>query len=173
MNDLDFLVQVDIKDEGVDAGYRDDWVETDFASHREMVRGFVADDDKGAYVLETDSGELVGVGMWRFRNIDTEELPADSIFLALPRSLYPPDGAFCEIFQLWVNGNYRRRGLGTQIKLIAEADAKNRMVGMIYTHTEEANEHVVALNLKLGYHAVRCGPIWDDIRRVSLVKTLG
>jgi hypothetical protein len=43
---------------------------------------------------------------------------------------------------------------------------------LIYTHTEERNEHVIALNKKLGYHEIRRGPIWDEIVRVSLIKSL-
>ena len=29
------------------------------------------------------------------------------------------------------------------------------------------------MNRKLGYHEVRCEPIWDEIVRVSLIKPLG
>jgi hypothetical protein len=43
---------------------------------------------------------------------------------------------------------------------------------MIYTDTEAANGHVLALNEKLGYGEVRRGPIWDKVVRVSLVKNL-
>lgn len=45
-------------------------------------------------------------------------------------------------------------------------------MNLIYTHTEERNQHVVDLNVKLGYKEVRRGPIWDDIVRISLVKHL-
>lgn len=43
---------------------------------------------------------------------------------------------------------------------------------MIYTHTEAVNLHVIALNLKLGYHPIRTGLLWDAVPRVSLVKWL-
>jgi hypothetical protein len=43
---------------------------------------------------------------------------------------------------------------------------------MIYTHTETSNPHVIQLNLNLGYHEVRRGPLWDATERVSLVKWL-
>jgi len=42
----------------------------------------------------------------------------------------------------------------------------------VYTHTAESNLHVIEMNLKLGYHEVRRGPIWDEIFRVSLIKRL-
>jgi hypothetical protein len=45
-------------------------------------------------------------------------------------------------------------------------------VKLVYTHTEETNPHVLELNKKLGYVEVRRGPIWDEVVRVSLVKTL-
>lgn len=76
------------------------------------------------------------------------------------------------MFQLWVNPNYRREGLGTKLKEKIEEEAHIRKVNLIYTHTEERNQHVVDLNVKLGYKEVRRGPIWDDIVRISLVKHL-
>ena len=47
-----------------------------------------------------------------------------------------------------------------------------RGAGLVYTHTEMRNAHVLALNAKLGYREVRRGPIWDAVIRVSLVKAL-
>lgn len=47
-----------------------------------------------------------------------------------------------------------------------------RQVGAIYTHTEAVNEHVIALNKKLGYAEIYCGPMWDEIERVVLLKNL-
>jgi len=96
-----------------------------------------------------------------------------SIFPELNERLFPTDGAFCEIYQLWVAPEYRRRGLATRLKQQAEAESLRRGVKLIYTHTEERNTHVIQMNLDLGYHEIRRGIIWDEIVRVSLIKPLG
>jgi ribosomal protein S18 acetylase RimI-like enzyme len=77
-----------------------------------------------------------------------------------------------EIFQLWIHSNYRRIGLATKLKEKLEEEALYHKVSLIYTHTEESNNHVIELNKKIGYQEVRRGPIWDDVIRVSLIKQL-
>ena len=172
--DLDFLVAVDLEDEGCASTYMESWGAQELAEHRAKIAAFLSDDDKAAWVGEdTDTGALVGTTLWRFRNRLRETFEGWSIFPELDASLFPPDGAFCEIFQLWVAPEFRRRGLATSLKRHAEAESLRRGVSLIYTHTEERNTHVLAMNHKLGYHEIRRGPIWDEIVRVSLIKPLG
>jgi GNAT superfamily N-acetyltransferase len=108
--------------------------------------------------------------MFRIRQLDTHH--NNEIFNELDRSLFPLDGRFIEIFQLWVDPRYRRKGLATELKMKVEEYAINNSIGMLYTHTEEANSHVIKLNEQLGYRQVRKGPIWDEVIRVSLMKDL-
>ena len=67
---------------------------------------------------------------------------------------------------------YRRRGLATKLKEQLEVESRARGVRLVYTHTEETNPHVLALNEKMGYREIRRGPIWDEVVRVSLVKEI-
>ncbi len=130
--------------------------------------------DKAAWVYEeTETGRLAGLILWRYRNRRQETFEGWSIFPELDECLFPPDGAFCEIFQLWVAPEHRRRGLASGLKRQAEAESLRRRVKLLYTHTEERNTHVIEMNHKLGYREVRRGPIWDEIVRVSLIKPLG
>ncbi|WP_420850817.1 GNAT family N-acetyltransferase [Paenibacillus aceris] len=71
-----------------------------------------------------------------------------------------------------VHPSYRRLGLATKLKLKLEEEAESHKVNLIYTHTEETNNHVIELNKKIGYQEVRRGPIWDEVIRVSLIKQL-
>lgn len=123
----------------------------------------------GAHIAEV-GGRSVGAILWRARDLATVE--EGSVFRQIDRDVFPADGAFAEIFQLWVDPEHRRRGVGTALKRALEAAARARRLGMIYTHTEERNTHVLAFNAKLGYREVRRGPIWDEIVRVSLSKDL-
>jgi ribosomal protein S18 acetylase RimI-like enzyme len=167
-NDLDLLVRVDLQDEGVTPGYRDGWGEAELENHRQLILSFIV--DGGACVAE-EAGLPVGAILWRIRQLDHVE--PTSVFRDIDASVFPADGRFAEVFQLWVDPNHRRRGIGTALKRWIETAARSQNVQMIYTHTEETNTHVLALNDKLGYREVRRGPIWDAIVRVSLVKTLG
>lgn len=52
--------------------------------------------------------------MYRIRNIEIVE--DFEIFNELDRDLFPSDGSFLEIYQLWVSPAYRRKGLATKLK---------------------------------------------------------
>ena len=172
--DLDFLVEVDLRDEGCLSTYMESWSQQELLEHRKKIACFVSDDDKAAWVFEdTETNRLIGAILWRYRNRLTETFEEGSALPQLDASLFPKNGAFCEIFQLWVAPEHRRRGLASQMKRMAEEESLRRGVRMIYTHTEERNAHVIELNLKLGYREVRRGPIWDEHIRVSLIKSLG
>jgi ribosomal protein S18 acetylase RimI-like enzyme len=148
------------------------WTDAEWAAHREQIAAYTSSGDKIAFVTEeADSKRRVAgiyadilnvrdvVGRWR-------------MFQTISTALFPRDGRFCAIFQLWVDPAYRRQGLGSRLKQMVEEEAARRQVGAIYTHTEAANEHVITLNKKLGYAEIYRGPMWDEIERVALLKTL-
>lgn len=176
LDDLDYLVMTDLLSDG------ETYPPTGMSpeerqEHWNKIAGFIQDEErKAAWVFEdTKQNRPIGMILYRWRTRDPQEGEAyfgPSVFDELAEDLFPPDGRFCEIFQLWVDPAFRRRGLGTRLKEEAEADCRRRGVGMIYTHTEERNLHVIELNRRLGYQEVRRGPIWDEMIRVSLVKRL-
>ena len=172
-SDLDFLVAVDLKDEGVTLSHMAQVGPEELEEHRSKIAAFVSDDDKAAWVYEdTQTKRLIAITLWRYRNRLSENFESWSIFPQLPANLFPADGGFCEIFNLWVAPEYRRRGLATRLKQQAEMEARRRGITRMYTHTEERNSHVIEMNLKLGYCEVRRGLMWDEAVRVSLIKPL-
>ncbi len=177
LDDLDFLVKADLSGDGY-AEPATEMTEEELQTHREKIGAFVIDNGRhGAWVcVDSESDELIGMILCRFRQwnpLNSDEFESDSVFHKLPDNVFPRDGRFCEVFQLWVDERYRRRGLGTRLKEQLEHESRRRGIKMIYTHTEEENLHVLELNRRLGYEEVRRGPIWDDAIRVSLVKRLG
>ena len=172
-SDLDFLVAVDLKDEGVTLPHLAQAGPEELAEHQSKIAAFISDTNKVAWVCEdTKTRRLIGISLWRYRNRLSENFESWSIFPQLPVNLFPADGGFCEIFQLWVAPEYRRQGLATRLKQQAEVEARRRGITLMYTHTEARNLHVIELNLKLGYSEVRRGPMWDETIRVSLIKRL-
>jgi len=171
--DLDFIVAVDLKDEGVTLSHMSEASSEELAGHRDKIAAFLSDSDKAAWVYEdTETNRLIGIILWRYRNRLRETFKGWNIFPEIDERFFSADGAFCEIFQLWVAPEFRRRGLASSLKRSAETESLRRGVKSLYTHTEECNAHVIEMNLKLGYHEVRRGPIWDETVRVSLVKLL-
>jgi ribosomal protein S18 acetylase RimI-like enzyme len=168
--DLDFLVWVDSADEGVSTP-AESMSHADEDSHREFMRSFIGQEKQGALICWGGESR-VGVVMWRYRNRIEEELPTWSVFNHISTDHFPKDGRFCEIYQLWVDPECRRRGIATTLKRKVADHAQELGITMLYTHTESSNEHVLDLNKKLGYVELRRGPIWDEIERVSLALYL-
>ena len=173
LGDLDFLAWIDREDEGVTSSQLIGSSDEDLERHRRSIGKFIEDDDKLAFVLvDENSQERVGGVLGRFRDRLKESFESWSVFPEIDKKHFPGDGRFCEVFQLWVRRDYRRKGLATKLKRRLEEESLARGIGTMYTHTEEENAHVIALNSKLGYSEVRRGPIWDGILRVSLIKHL-
>ncbi len=162
---------MDLVDEGVTAGYRDGWEQKDFQEHRGQMASFISDSDKGTLIVQNSTGERIGTIVWRFRDLNTDRGELGRLFDEISSEL-PPDGMFCEIFQLWVDPRFRRQGIASKLKNALDSVTMEGGVRAIYTHTEEDNLHVLDLNKKLGYREVRLGPIWDSVVRMSLVKDL-
>ena len=171
-SDLNFLVWIDIKDEGVSSSYMANWNDEEWAAHREQIAGYITGKDKIAFVTEEAGSKRRVAGIYadilHVRDV-VERWP---MFQTVSTELFPQDGRFCAIFQLWVDPAYRRQGLGSQLKQRVEAEAVRRQVKAIYTHTEATNKHVITLNKKLGYAEIYRGPMWDEIERVALYKNL-
>ena len=173
LSDLSFLSWIDREDEGVSSSQLIGQCDADLERHRRKIREFIDDDDKVAFVLVDESSqERVGGVLGRFRDRLKESFASWSVFGEIDKKHFAGDGRFCEVFQLWVHHDYRRSGLATRLKMKLEEETLARGIGTMYTHTEEENAHVIALNSKLGYFEVRRGPIWDEIPRVSLIKHL-
>lgn len=173
-SDIEFLTVADLKigaeEDGVTipAEMQDKHA---FRIHLAKMGAFVSDENKGAWVGVTrEDGQRAGMILCRFRNRLTEPFNDGTIFNELDVRIFPDEGRFCEIFQLWVEPSHRRKGLAMQLKEHLETEVSKRGIEMIYTHTRESNLHVLELNHRLGYTEIRRGPIWDDVIRVSLIK---
>ncbi len=175
MDDLDFLVEIDLLGDGYTSDPDEPPMsETDLAQHREKIASFVRQENDLAWVVLDEAGQRVGAILARYRDRLHEPPNEANLFLFrfLDEALFPADGRFCEVFNLWVHPAHRRQGLAMRLKQVIEEEARRRGMKMIYTHTEAANLHVIEMNRKLGYQEVRCGPIWDAVPRVSLIKWL-
>lgn len=170
--DLNFLVWIDIKDEGVSSSYMANWTDAEWMAHRAQIAAYISGEDKIAYVAEEEGSKRRVAGIYadilKVQNVVDQW----QMFQTISTDLFPADGRFCAIFQLWVDPAYRRQGLGSQLKQMVEAEARRRQVGAMYTHTEARNTHVITLNKKLGYQEIYRGPMWDEIERVALLKRL-
>ncbi|MUT67447.1 GNAT family N-acetyltransferase [Paenibacillus sp. NEAU-GSW1] len=169
--DHEFLVRIDLKNDGYTVSDEVEITEQEREEHSKKIERFLTDSDKGAFIIDdSDFNKPIAMIMYSIANRDS--VYPWTIFHELDEKLFQSDGRFMEIFQLWVHPNYRRLGLATKLKLKLEEESQHHQVDLIYTHTEEANRHVIELNEKIGYKEVRRGPIWDEVIRVSLIKKL-
>lgn len=168
LDDVDFLVAADIATDVEDIGDRSQFTDKEAKVHREKIIAFIQDDDKRAWIAHQDKFRT-GMILCRYRNYE-EAIGGNISFQEMGRDVFPEDGLFIEVYQLRVAENFRRRRIATHLKRHAEIDARLHGVKLIYTHT--AIEHVLEMNLKMGYREVRRGTMWDDKIRISLVKDL-
>jgi ribosomal protein S18 acetylase RimI-like enzyme len=171
--DVKQFTRVDLLHEGYSTSHHGERIAlSELRERYRLFQGFVADPDKGSYAADDAARgtSCVGFVLYRIRNLArTRER---DVFRLIDRGVFPENGEFVEIFDLWVSPSHRRKGLATSLKKKVEDAAAERRIGAIYTHMEAANTHVVELNEKLGYEEVRRGLIWDDVVRVSMVKRL-
>lgn len=172
IDDLDVLVYIDLLNEGYTSNSEEVATTEEIKKDRNKIENFIVHQDKGTLILEEiESQKCIGMIMYRINNRD-KSYPWKTAFSEIDRTLFQEDGRLLEIFNLWIDSDYRRQGLAPYLKLKLEEEAVKHKVNLIYTHTEEHNDHVIELNKKLGYEEVRRGPIWDRIVRISLVKRL-
>jgi ribosomal protein S18 acetylase RimI-like enzyme len=173
LDDFAFLYAVDREDEGISADFKAAWTEEEWESYRQRIRTYLSASDKVTLIAESFPPRTpLGVICALYRDIDTDEFEPTSVFWKLPRSLFPSNGRFCEIYQLWVSPSCRRAGMAVNLKQALEVECQKHGIELIYTHTEINNIPAISLNHKLGYIEVRRGPTWDEVERVSLVKRL-
>ena len=170
--DLNFLAWIDIKDEGVSSSYMANWSDAEWTRHRAIIAGFIEAPDKIAIVAEIGPSQRIGGAYATQRNRHFEGDDPTSISLCLGADIFPADGWYCEMFQLWVDPSHRRKGLASRLKLAVEDEARRQGLTFICTATEVSNTGVIRLNERLGYRIARTGPVWDHVPRVSLVKDL-
>jgi len=116
----------------------------ELAEHRDKIAAFISNDDKATWVYEDPETDcIIGIILWRYRNRRRETFEGWSIFPEIDERFFSADGAFCEIFQLWVAPEFCRRGLALSLKRLAETESLCHGVKLLYTHTEECSAHVV------------------------------
>jgi len=127
---------------------------------------------QGLVAMDGEGGAMVAFLLYVLRNKLTDSYPTGDTLQRLPRSEFPGDGRFLQIFDLWVSPDWRRRGVAVALKRAGEAAARSLGIGMILTYTEAVHAAVLNLNAALGYREIYRGPMWDEVERVALTKRL-
>lgn len=173
--DLELLTKVNLDCTGspMDDVWPKNRTPEEIAERREEITAALESPDAYFWICEdTETGESVGVASCFIYTADPGYVPR-AFFGQRDPEYFTEDGRFCEINDLWVHPDYRRRGIATRLKQEIEATARQRGMRMIYTITEEARQGALELSLELGYEVLRRGPVWDDgVERVQLIKKL-
>jgi ribosomal protein S18 acetylase RimI-like enzyme len=162
-SDLDAVAQALARGEG----YTSSAPPQSVAEIRASLAGFGESDARAGFIV----AEPLAFLNYLDRNRLTDGLPAGGPG-DLPAAVFPPDGRFLHLYDLWIDPRVRRRGVARALKRVLEAEAAARGVRMIYTVTEATHQAVLDLNAQLGYAEVSRGPMWDAVERVGLAKYL-
>ena len=138
LTDLDALVSADLESDAEDSVgdliEAESWTSVERHAHRAKITAYAQDADKYSWVcIDAKTNEVVGMLLTWFRDRNTEPRneASDFLFRYIDQSIFPRDGRFVEIFQLWVHPIYRRRGLATQMKRAAEEEGRLHHIHMI------------------------------------------
>ncbi len=127
------LIRIDLDDEGVTLTTESQKFNEDLKLHREKISKFVTEEDRGAFIYEEmSSNNKIGAIIYSIANRDVE-YPWKTIFHELDRELFQKDGRFLEVFQLWVDPEYRRSGIATKLKQKLEEVAKVENINLTRT----------------------------------------
>ena len=178
--DVDTLVELDRRaDAEHGEGFAASWSEGERVAYRRRIAAFAEPTrvDAVAWVAdwtgdEGRSSRGVGAILAHPVRLGQQARSNEPHVLSDPpyRGLVPADGRFIEVFQLWVEPAFRRRGLGLKLKRTLEDHAARREIGLIYTHVRADNGPAIMLNHRLGYREIFRGPLWDEVVRVGLIK---
>lgn len=163
--DLDFLVSIEIEDEGITNS-----PDKDLSEHQERILTYIESSDFGGFVYENKSQSIACILFSVENRSNTYSWP--TVYHEINESYFDLTGNMLAVYQLWVHPDFRCKGIATKLKLALEQEAHSRNIHIIYTHTEIANQHVIDLNQKMNYKIVRIGPIWDEINRVCMIKDI-
>ena len=185
MDDFYFVVEIDLVSEGISQGnsclpvsceeeseYFDKIARFLDPSLNTGETEFTACPKYALICEDKEAKERIGLIMFLLRSMNDPAFQHFGIYDKFERNVFPADGRVCEIFQLWVAPEQRRKRHATELMKKAEEIALYNNINMIYTHTEEVNDHVVELCEKLGYEVIRKGTLWDEVVRISQVKYL-
>jgi GNAT superfamily N-acetyltransferase len=140
-----------------------------------QIPGLAAFGEGGARrgLVATGARGMAGFLLYILRDRRTDTYPQGDLLARLPATVFPADGRFLQIYDLWVAPAWRKQGVATALKDAAEAAAKAEGVGLLLTYTEATHASVLGMNARLGYRAIYRGPMWDAVERVALIKRLG
>jgi len=137
---------------------------------RAGLAGFGEDGVNDGFVVSEGGETPIAVLLYRRRNRATDDFGEGNVLALLEDRVFPADGRFLQVHELWVAPLARRRGIARTLKRALEAVAASEGIGMIYTVTETTHRAALTLNEQLGYLEVYRGPMWDDVARVALIK---
>src|SRR5512142_3017004 len=105
LTDLDFLVRLDLKDEGITHASSVRITEQELTLAREKIATFIIGPADAAWVFEDVPAEkMVGAILVRFRDRlhESRTEANEFLFRFIDAGWVPADGRFCEVYNLWV-----------------------------------------------------------------------
>ncbi len=115
-----------------DSGY--DWNEQSIVAKVDQYRKQISVDD--FFEVATQNEKIVG-------------------FHIVKKVPYPPDLFAGAIFTLWVDPNYRGKGIANQLKSRAESWANQQNITYVVTNVHSNNSQMLEINKKAGFEIIQ------------------
>ena len=132
-----------------------------------IIRIFVEDMKGFGFVAENEK-KSIGAVMLRISNSSGPFYNKN-----LPEILQPILGSstqFVDIFDIWIDPEYRRKHVATALKRALEEECVERGIEWIFTFQHPENIPAIRMNEKLGYKHIGNSPMYDDVVRVCFLK---
>jgi len=162
MDDFYFVVETDVVSEGNEYPYTPMSFEEE-AKYLDEIARFLDNSlnygdteittcPKFALICEDIAKkERIGLLMFLFRDMNAPTFQHFGIYDKFEREIFPEDGKVCEIFQLWVAPEVRRRGIATDLILKAEEIALENNIHMT-TGINWGRDFLIKISIPLLFH---------------------
>ncbi len=137
------------------------------AKREALIRSFLEESQNFSFVAQT-ANRSVGAIMVRTSNPSEPTVTENTWKLLIP--IIGSSMRFAEIFDLWVEPEFRRQGIARELKSTLEAECKSRGIEWIFTFQHPENAEAIHMNEALGYEHIGSHAIYDAISRVCFLK---
>ena len=120
----------------------------------------IIEDKRNVSLVCDDRKQILGFIIGRVLTKNPPTFPDNGVWMQatyneLLEGIVPDNHTFCEIYNLWVASEYRKKGFALKLKQTIESYLTDNEVYFIIASTKKKNKTVIELNNRLKYSVIK------------------